>query len=170
GPPQLMRIVEGLRGRVPMRMELRPRFGYGAIAPVVEPRVDGAAAYVGADALHLSTPVELTLADRSLRAEFAVPEGARERFVMSWHPSWESAPPPDDAEATLARTQTWWTQWSSRCTYEGEWREAVVTSRIVLKALSDETTGGIVGAATSSLPVDLGALGKLDYRTGHPRA
>ena len=95
GPPQVMRIVEGLRGRVLMRMELRPRFDYGAIAPVVEPRVDGAAAYVGADALHLSTPVELTLADRSLRAEFAVPEGARERFVMSWHPSWEGAPPAD---------------------------------------------------------------------------
>ena len=164
GPPQLMRIVEGLRGRVPMRMELRPRFDYGAIAPVVEPRVDGAAAYVGADALHLSTPVELTLADRSLRAEFAVPEGARERFVMSWHPSWESAPPPDDAEATLARTQTWWTQWSSRCTYEGEWREAVVTSLIVLKALTDQTTGGIVAAPTTSLPEDLGGVRNWDYR------
>ena len=94
-----MRIVECLRGRVPMRMELRPRFDYGAIAPMVELRVDGAAAFVGPDALHLSTPVELAIDDRVLTAEFTVPEGARERFTMSWHESWEPAPPTDDAEA-----------------------------------------------------------------------
>ena len=87
GPPQVMRIVEGRRGRVPMRMQVRPRFDYGAVAPMVEPRVDGAAAYVGPDALHLSTPVDLAIEDRALTAEFTVPEGARERFVMSWHES-----------------------------------------------------------------------------------
>src|ERR1700704_2443241 len=70
GPPQLMRVVHGLRGRVPMRMELRPRFDYGAIAPMVELRVDGAAAFVGPDALHLSTPVALTVEDRAVNAEF----------------------------------------------------------------------------------------------------
>jgi GH15 family glucan-1,4-alpha-glucosidase len=164
GPPQLMRIVEGLRGRVPMRMDLRPRFDYGAIAPMVEPRVDGAAAYVGPDALHLSTPVELAIEDRALAAEFTVPEGARERFAMSWHESWEPAPPTDDAQAALARTEAWWREWSDRCTYEGEWREAVVTSLIVLKALTHETTGGIVAAPTTSLPEDLGGVRNWDYR------
>ena len=164
GPPQVMRIVEGLRGRVPMRMELRPRFDYGAIAPMVEPRMDGAAAYVGPDALHLSTPLELAIEDRGLAAEFTVPEGARERFVMSWHESWEPAPPIDDAQAALARTEAWWREWSDRCTYEGEWREAVVTSLIVLKALTDETTGGIVAAPTTSLPEDLGGVRNWDYR------
>jgi GH15 family glucan-1,4-alpha-glucosidase len=164
GPPQLMRIVEGLSGRVPMRMELRPRFDYGAIAPMVEPRVDGGAAYVGPDALHLSTPVELAIEDRALAAEFAVPEGARERFVMSWHESWEPAPPTADAQAALARTEAWWREWSDRCTYEGEWREAVLTSLIVLKALTDETTGGIVAAPTTSLPEDLGGVRNWDYR------
>jgi GH15 family glucan-1,4-alpha-glucosidase len=164
GPPQVMRIVEGLRGRVPMRMELRPRFDYGAIAPMVEPRVDGAAAYVGPDALHLSTPLELTIEDRGLAAEFTVPEGARERFVMSWHESWEPAPPIDDALAALARTEAWWREWSDRCTYEGGWREAVVTSLIVLKALTHETTGGIVAAPTTSLPEDLGGVRNWDYR------
>jgi GH15 family glucan-1,4-alpha-glucosidase len=164
GPPQVMRIVEGLRGRVPMRMELRPRFDYGAIAPMVEPRVDGAAAYVGPDALHLSTPLELAIEDRGLAAEFTVPEGARERFVMSWHESWEPAPPINDAQAALARTEAWWREWSDRCTYEGGWREAVVTSLIVLKALTDETTGGIVAAPTTSLPEDLGGVRNWDYR------
>src|SRR5712692_6143608 len=148
GPPQLMRIVEGLRGRVPMRMDLRPRFDYGAIAPMVEPRVDGAAAYVGLDALHLSTPVDLAIEDRALTAEFTLPEGARGRFVMSWHESGEPAPPTDDAQAALARTEAWWQEWSDRCTYEGDWREAVVRSLIVLKALTHETTGGIVAAPT----------------------
>jgi GH15 family glucan-1,4-alpha-glucosidase len=164
GPPQLMRIVEGLRGRVPMRMDLRPRFDYGAIAPMVEPRVDGAAAYVGPDALHLSTPIELAIEDRALTAEFSVPEGARERFAMSWHESWEPAPPTDDAQAALARTEAWWREWSDRCTYEGERREAVVTSLIVLKALTHETTGGIVAAPTTSLPEDLGGVRNWDYR------
>jgi GH15 family glucan-1,4-alpha-glucosidase len=164
GPPQLMRIVEGLRGRVPMRMDLRPRFDYGAIPPMVEPRVDGAAAYVGQDALHLSTPVELAIEDRALTAEFSVPEGARERFAMSWHESWEPAPPIGDAQAALARTEAWWREWSDRCTYEGEWREAVLTSLIVLKALTHETTGGIVAAPTTSLPEDLGGVRNWDYR------
>src|SRR5436305_154078 len=164
GPPQVMRIVKGLRGRVPMRMELRPRFDYGAIAPMVEPRVDGAAAYVGPDALHLSTPVPLTVDDRAVTAEFTVPEGASERFVMSCHPSWHQAPATDDAEAALARTEAWWRQWSDRCTYEGDYREAVLTSLIVLKALTHETTGGIVAAPTTSLPEDLGGVRNWDYR------
>jgi GH15 family glucan-1,4-alpha-glucosidase len=164
GPPQLMRIVECLRGRVPMRMELRPRFDYGAIAPMVEPRVDGAAAYVGPDALHLSTPVELAIEDRALTAQFTVSEGASERFVMSWHESWQPAPPTGDAQAALARTEAWWREWSDRCTYEGEWREAVLTSLIVLKALTHETTGGIVAAPTTSLPEELGGVRNWDYR------
>jgi GH15 family glucan-1,4-alpha-glucosidase len=164
GPPQLMRVVHGLRGRVPMRMELRPRFDYGAIAPMVELRVDGAAAFVGPDALHLSTPVELAIDDRVLTAEFTVPEGARERFTMSWHESWEPAPPTDDAEAALARTEAWWREWSERCTYDGEYREAVLRSLIVLKALTHETTGGIVAAPTTSLPEDLGGVRNWDYR------
>jgi GH15 family glucan-1,4-alpha-glucosidase len=164
GPPQVMRIVEGLRGRVPMRMELRPRFDYGAIAPMLEPRVDGAAAYVGPDALHLSTPVSLTVEDRAATAELTVPEGASERFVMSCHPSWDQAPATDDAEAALARTEASWREWSDRCTYEGDWREAVLTSLIVLKALTHETTGGIVAAPTTSLPEDLGGVRNWDYR------
>ena len=164
GPPQLMRVVEGLGGSIAMRMELRPRFDYGAVAPMVEARVDGAAAYVGPDALHLSTPVPLGLEDRTITADFTIPEGARERFVLRWHESWDVAPPPDDAEAALARTQTWWREWSDRCTYEGEWREAVLTSLIVLKALTNETTGGIVAAPTTSLPEDLGGVRNWDYR------
>jgi GH15 family glucan-1,4-alpha-glucosidase len=164
GPPQVMRIVEGLRGRVPIRMELRPRFDYGAIAPMVETRVDGAAAYVGPDALHLSTPVALTVEDRTITSEFTVPEGASERFVMSCHSSWAEAPATDDAEAALARTEAWWREWSERCTYQGDYREAVVTSLIVLKALTHETTGGIVAAPTTSLPEDLGGVRNWDYR------
>jgi GH15 family glucan-1,4-alpha-glucosidase len=164
GPPQVMRIVECLRGRVPMRMELRPRFDYGAVAPMVEARVDGAGAFVGPDALHVSTPVDLSVEDHTVTAEFTLPEGASRRFAMSWHESWNPAPPTDDAEAALARTEAYWREWSDRCTYEGEWREAVVTSLIVLKALTHETTGGIVAAPTTSLPEDLGGVRNWDYR------
>jgi GH15 family glucan-1,4-alpha-glucosidase len=83
---------------------------------------------------------------------------------MSWHESWDSAPPTDDAEAALARAEAFWREWSDRCTYEGEWREAVVTSLIVLKALTHETTGGIVAAPTTSLPEELGGVRNWDYR------
>ena len=81
GPPRLMRIVEGLRGRVPMRMELALRPDYASITPWVEPVADGALATAGPDSLRLSTPLPLDIDDGTVRAEFVVAEGARERFT-----------------------------------------------------------------------------------------
>jgi GH15 family glucan-1,4-alpha-glucosidase len=99
--PQLVRIVEGLRGRVPMRMELVLRPDYASIVPSVERVDDGALAAAGPDAFHLSTPLELQADHERTVADFTAIEGARQRFVLSWHPSYETSAVIEDADSAL---------------------------------------------------------------------
>jgi GH15 family glucan-1,4-alpha-glucosidase len=164
GPPRLMRIVQGLRGRVPMRMELVVRPDYGTIAPWVERASDGAVATAGPDAFRLSTPLALQVEDGTVTAAFDALEGARERFTLTWHLSYEETPPVEDADSALARTDAWWRQWSGRCSYEGEYRDEVLTSLLVLKAMTTETTGAVIAAPTTSLPEEIGGVRNWDYR------
>ena len=164
GPPRVMRIVEGLRGRVPMRMELSLRPDYGSIRPWIELASDGAIATAGPDAFRLSTPLSLQVEDGTVIAEFVAVEGARERLTLTWHLSYEDSPPVEDADSALARTEAWWQEWSSRCGYEGAYREEVLTSLIALKAMTSETTGAVIAAPTTSLPEDIGGMRNWDYR------
>ena len=164
GAPQLVRIVEGLRGRVPMRMELSLRPDYGSIVPWIDLAPGGMTVAAGPDAFTLSTPLALSAERGTVIAEFPAIEGARERFVLGWHLSQEPAPPVEDADSALARTETAWRQWSDRCTYDGLYRDEVLRSLIVLKALTHEVTGALVAAATTSLPEDLGGVRNWDYR------
>jgi GH15 family glucan-1,4-alpha-glucosidase len=164
GPPRLMRIVEGVRGRVPMRMELALRPDYGSIRPWVELASDGVIATAGPDAFRLSTPLPLQVDDGSVTAEFASVEGARERLTLTWHLSYEETPPVEDADSALARTEAWWREWSGRCRYEGAYRDEVLTSLMVLKAMTSETTGAVIAAPTTSLPEDIGGVRNWDYR------
>jgi GH15 family glucan-1,4-alpha-glucosidase len=164
GPPRLMRIIEGLSGQVPMRMELSLRPDYGSIVPWVEHTADGIVATAGPDAFRLSTPLPLELEDGTVRAEFVVPEGTRERLALTWHHSHEETPPVEDAESALARTEAWWREWSGRCGYRGPYRDEVLTSLIALKAMTSETTGAVIAAPTTSLPEDIGGVRNWDYR------
>ena len=164
GAPQLVRIVEGLEGRVPMKIELVLRPDYASIVPWVDRVDDGVMAAAGPDGFHLSSPLDLRADHDKTVADFVAIEGARERFVLSWHPSYAAAPPIEDAESALARTESWWRAWSGRCAYEGEYRDEVVTSLLALKAMTDETTGGLVAAPTTSLPEDVGGVRNWDYR------
>src|SRR5215217_6398747 len=164
GPPRVMRIVEGLRGRVPMRMELSLRPDYGSIKPWVELASDGALATAGPDAFRLSTPLTLQIEDGTVIAEFVAVEGARERLTLTWHLSYEEAPPVEDVDSALARTEAWWRQWSGRCGYEGPYREHVLTSLIALKTMTSETTGAVIAAPTTSLPEEIGGVRNWDYR------
>jgi GH15 family glucan-1,4-alpha-glucosidase len=164
GPPRVMRIVEGLRGRVPMRMELALRPDYGTIRPWLEPVADGVVATAGPDAFRLSTPLPLDIADGAARSTFSVGEGARERLTLTWHISFEQAPAVEDADSALARTEAWWREWSGRCAYDGPYRDEVLTSLIALKAMTSETTGAVIAAPTTSLPEDIGGERNWDYR------
>jgi GH15 family glucan-1,4-alpha-glucosidase len=163
--PDVVRIVEGVRGRVACQMELVIRFDYGSIVPWVR-RIDGDArlAIAGPDALSFRTPVDVRGENLRTVAEFDVAEGDRIPFVLTWFASHQ--PPPDaiDPEQALRDTDAFWTEWSGRCTYDGEWRDAVVRSLIVLKALTYSPTGGIVAAPTTSLPEQIGGVRNWDYR------
>jgi GH15 family glucan-1,4-alpha-glucosidase len=164
GPPRLMRIVEGLRGRVPMQMDLSLRPDYASIVPWLESAPDGVVATAGPDAFRLSTPLPLDVENGTVRANFVAFEGARERLTLTWHLSYEEPPSVEDADSALARTEAWWREWSARCTYQGPYRDEVITSLIALKAMTFETTGAVVAAPTTSLPEDIGGERNWDYR------
>jgi GH15 family glucan-1,4-alpha-glucosidase len=138
--------VEGLTGNVPMQMRLLPRFDYGSLAPWLEPCPDGIIALAGPNALHLSTSIGVVCKDAAALAEFGISEGARERFSLGWYPSYADAPAVEDSDSALARTEPWWREWSSRCSYSGARRDTVLRSMITLKALTDRTTGAVIAA------------------------
>jgi GH15 family glucan-1,4-alpha-glucosidase len=164
GPPRVMRIVEGVRGQVPMRMNLSLRLDYGSIQPWVERTPDGAVAIAGPDEFHLTTSLALDVDEGTATAEFVVSEGARERLTLSWDLSYVQTPLVEDASSALARTEAWWQDWSGRCTYDGAYRDEVMTSLIVLKAMTSEPTGALIAAPTTSLPEDIGGVRNWDYR------
>ena len=154
--PDLVRVVYGLKGSVPMRMELLAHFGYGDRSPWVRFHDDHASARAGPDAVALRTPVRLQRRGGAFTADFPVAPGARVPFVLAWHPSHEPPPPPLDALAAVDDTEAWWKEWSSRLTVTGPWHEPLQRSLITLKALSYSPTGGIVAAPTASLPLSSG--------------
>ena len=162
--PDLVRIVIGKRGQVRMQMQLIIRFDYGSIIPWIRRTESGLRAIAGPDTLVLNSGVDLRNENFRTEAEFTVSEGQRVPFVLMWHPSHDPAPPLPDPEDILTHTEQWWREWSSRCTYEGPWRESVVRSLITLKALTYAPTGGMVAAATTSLPEQLGGVRNWDYR------
>ncbi|WNG32654.1 glycoside hydrolase family 15 protein [Archangium violaceum] len=162
--PDLIRVVEGVKGQVPMHLELIIRFDYGSVVPWVTKNGAELQAVAGPDALSLYTPVKTHGHHLTTVADFTVSEGQRIPFVLRWHPSNEPAPEPLDALAAVADTEQWWREWFGHCTYQGPWSEPVRTSLMALKALTYAPTGGIVAAATTSLPERLGGIRNWDYR------
>ncbi|MBY0229436.1 MAG: glycoside hydrolase family 15 protein [Gemmataceae bacterium] len=160
----LVRIAACTAGRVRVRMELVPRFDYGSLAPWIRLNGRGAQAVAGPDALLLETPAPLEKAEGRLTAEFVLEAGQRMPFALRYHRSHLPAPEPLDAEEAVSATEMWWRDWVGRCTYEGEWRDAVVRSLVTLKGLTYAPTGGIVAAATASLPERIGGVRNWDYR------
>ncbi|ACQ78448.1 glycoside hydrolase 15-related protein [Beutenbergia cavernae DSM 12333] len=160
----LVRIVEGVRGRVPVTMDLRLRFDYGSVLPWVTVGRGETTAIAGPDAAVLHTPAEVTRDDGDLRARVEVAAGERIPFVLTHHLSHLAPPRPVRAEHSLRSTEKFWTSWVGRIDYDGPWSEAVRRSVITLKALTYAPTGGIVAAATTSLPEELGGERNWDYR------
>jgi GH15 family glucan-1,4-alpha-glucosidase len=160
----IVRLVEGVAGEVLLEMILDARFGYGGCLPWVV-RHDGSVTMVaGPDALHLRSTVEVTTTASRVSALFPLKQGETATFVMSWTQSDRRTPEAIDPLAALGRTEAFWHEWSSRCTYQGRWRDAVLRSLIILKALTYAPTGGIVAAPTTSLPEEIGGVRNWDYR------
>jgi GH15 family glucan-1,4-alpha-glucosidase len=162
--PHVVRLVEGVSGTVDMHMELAVRFDYGDVVPWVTSTNGLIRMTAGPDAVALWHRVDPVGVDLHTEADFAVSEGQRYPFTFVWFPSHEDPPPPLDAYYAICLTDDYWKEWAGRCTYEGPWREAVVRSLITLKALTYEPTGGIVAAATTSLPEAVGGSRNWDYR------
>ncbi len=164
GVPQVIRIVEGVSGRVPMHSELRMRFAYGWVVPWVH-KVDGrTVAVAGPDAVWLDTSAETYGKDLTTYSDFTVSPGERIAFTISWQPSHQEPPALAEPEASLEATEDFWREWVEHCTYHGPYRDAVVRSLITLKALTYAPTGGIVAAPTTSLPECIGGVRNWDYR------
>ncbi|MCX4509926.1 MULTISPECIES: glycoside hydrolase family 15 protein [Streptomyces] len=164
GAPQLVRIVEGVSGRVPMRSALRMRFSYGRVVPWVHKVDNRTVAVAGPDSVWLDTPVETHGKDLTTYSDFTVSPGDRLAFTISWQPSHHQPPALPDPEGALDATADFWREWVEHCTYHGPYRESVVRSLITLKALTYAPTGGIVAAPTTSLPEEIGGVRNWDYR------
>jgi GH15 family glucan-1,4-alpha-glucosidase len=162
--PDVVRIVEGVEGTVPMKMRLSIRFDYGSIVPWVRRREDGVHAVAGPDALFLATPVDLVGRNFHTEADFDIAPGERVPFVLTWYPSNRPSPERVDAEQALVETESFWREWVTDCVHVGRFREPLVRSLVTLKALTYAPTGGIVAAATTSLPEALGGVRNWDYR------
>ncbi|GLX96907.1 glycoside hydrolase family 15 protein [Herbidospora sp. NBRC 101105] len=162
--PRLVRVVEGVAGSVEMNCEIRIRFDYGRIVPWVRRRDGSLQAVAGPDSAWIHSPVHLHGSDYRHKGTFRVEAGDKLSFVFSWHPSHAPAPPMIDPLDELDYTREIWEDWVSKGTHAGEWRDAVVRSMITLKGLTYAPTGGIVAAATTSLPEDLGGVRNWDYR------
>ncbi|MET8100149.1 glycoside hydrolase family 15 protein [Streptomyces sp. NPDC005236] len=164
--PDVVRVVEGLSGRVRMRSLLRLRFDYGSVVPWMR-RSDGhRVAVAGPDSVWLRSepPVHTWGKDFRTHSEFTVEAGEKVAFVLTWHPSHRPRPPLCDPFEALETSVQDWRAWAARCRYDGPHRDAVVRSLITLKALTYAPTGGIVAAPTTSLPEVLGGVRNWDYR------
>jgi GH15 family glucan-1,4-alpha-glucosidase len=165
GVANLIRIVEGVRGEVDLDFDLVMRFDYGRTIPWVS-RIDGTTlrAIAGPDALTLTMPVELQGEDLRTKGSFTVQAGERLAFSLIHGSSHLSPPDAGNPLELLRDTEAFWTGFSSRCPEVGVWTEDVRRSLITLKALTYEPTGGIVAAATTSLPERIGGERNWDYR------
>ncbi|HSE10229.1 MAG TPA: glycoside hydrolase family 15 protein [Nocardioidaceae bacterium] len=164
----IVRRVVGVSGTVRMRHEWVVRLGYGKIKPwVTRAWIEGIeviTAVAGPDRLLLRGSRLPDPFDGYHRDSFEVVAGDELTFSTTWVPSHRPVPEllefDDRIEATIARSE----HWSSRCGYEGPYRDAVLRSLITLRLMTHGETGGIVAAATTSLPEHFGGVRNWDYR------
>jgi GH15 family glucan-1,4-alpha-glucosidase len=162
--PDIVRIVEGVDGNVPMRSELVIRFDYGHLVPWVQRYDDALVAIAGPDALCFRTPTEVQGENLTTVGEFSVGPGERVPFVLTWFPSHVGLPDEIDPEAALSDAECYWRDWADTCTHHGPYHDEIHSSLLLLKALTYGPTGGIVAAPTTSLPERIGGVRNWDYR------
>ncbi len=160
----VVRIVEGLRGTVPMRMELALRFDYGHTVPWVTATKDGVRA-VGGPSLTVLRSSEETHGEKLMTvSDFTVSKGERKWFTLTYGKSHQGDPPGPNPEKALRATEKFWVDWTSRNRRDGKYAAMIERSLITLKALTYQPTGGVVAAPTTSLPEAIGGARNWDYR------
>ncbi|MEP7027078.1 MAG: glycoside hydrolase family 15 protein [Candidatus Eisenbacteria bacterium] len=161
---ELVRIVTGLEGTVPMKFEARFRFDYGSLVPWVRHTPGGVTAVAGPNAIRLVTPLELEGRGFCTISEFTAAPGDRFPTVLTWYRAYDDPPAVRDAGQLLADALAYWREWSAACNISGPWRDAVMRSLITLKAMTHHRTGGMIAAVTTSLPERMGGTRNWDYR------
>jgi GH15 family glucan-1,4-alpha-glucosidase len=160
----VVRVIEGVEGEVPLEMTLDVRFGYGADKPWITHESGGIHFAAGPDAAILRGPLSITVKDKRCLSYFNIKQGERIPLQLTWHPSEQGCPDGFDVDRALEETQAFWREWAGRCRYRGGWRDIVMRSLITLKACTYHPTGAIVAAPTSSLPEGIGGVRNWDYR------
>jgi len=160
----VVRILEGLRGSVPMRMELALRFDYGRTVPWVTALNDGVRAIAGPNLAMLHASVAVRGEDLKTVADFTIEAGKQVWFTLTYGTSYEPEPACINVEQAEKDTENFWRRWAGRLKYEGRYRDAVERSLITLKAMTYRPTGGLVAAMTTSLPERTGGKRNWDYR------
>ena len=161
----VIRIVTGVAGTVPMVMDLLVRFDYGTVVPWVTCNEKGEwQAIAGPDRVVLDSPIPLRGEDMRTRGEFRVEPGQKTAFTLTWSPSHQELPAKIDPIRTVEEIQQRWTEWSKRMTPPGKYSGEILQSLLTLKTLTHHSTGGIVAAATTSLPEEIGGVRNWDYR------
>lgn len=160
----IVRVIEGLRGKLALRMELVLRFDYGRTVPWVTAVKDGVRAVAGPNLVMFHSSVPVHGENLKTVADFTVREDERVSFTLTYGSSYESDPDPIDTERAEKDTERFWTEWTSKLKYEGKYRDAVERSLITLKAMTYRPTGGLVAAMTTSLPEQIGGVRNWDYR------
>ena len=161
---EVVRVVRGVSGRVPMKMRFRPRFQFGSCTPELVDRDGVVIGHAGDEALAFNASVPCRVEEGDVRADFELAAGDRVTFAMTFARGGRPTDPPMDPDSALESCAEWWREWAGRCEYDGPWRDAVMRSLLTLKGLIYEPTGGIIAAATTSLPEVAGGCRNWDYR------
>jgi GH15 family glucan-1,4-alpha-glucosidase len=167
GTPEscIVRIVEALEGHVDMRTELAIRFDYGVTIPWVSRRDSRTlTAVAGPHLLTFRTRADVRGENMHSVADFRVSKGTTYSFVLAYGQSFGPLPQSIDAFIGLDETERYWQRWAAICKVKGKWRNAIMRSLLTLKGLSYAPTGGIIAAATTSLPEKIGSTRNWDYR------
>ena len=160
----VVRIVEGVRGTVKMQMKLCLRFDYGRSVPWVTRIEKGVRAVAGPNLAVLRATVPTHGENLKTVAEFAISPGEQVSFVLTYGLSHLEDPAEIAVEQALADTEAFWADWAGKLRYNGKYRDAVERSLITLKSMTYMPTGGIVAAATTSLPESIRGVRNWDYR------
>jgi GH15 family glucan-1,4-alpha-glucosidase len=162
--PDLVRVVEGVRGKVSLTSQLRIRFDYGHVAPWVTIEGREVHAIAGPEALWLRASAPHEEVGGEILSRFTLSEGERVSFVLTWSHSYGERPVAIDGLQAVDDTERYWLDWAGGIGYDGPFQDAVYRSLLTLKGLTYEPSGGIVAAATTSLPETLGGSRNWDYR------
>ena len=164
---ELIRRVDGLAGRVPMRWRIEPAFGYGAVRPRLERRGRIPVAVAGPHALAVCCweAGETQLDEQAMFGRFEA-RASRSALIAlcAAHQEPQIFSRREHVEARLEATTAYWRRWAAQRSYDGPWRDAVIRSALALKLLFHAPSGAIAAAATTSLPEEIGGERNWDYR------